>query len=637
MLQFSCNNSNQKVRHVREAESVLKQYFGHAAFRKGQKDLIDALLSGRDVLGVMPTGAGKSVCFQVPALMLPGMTLVISPLISLMKDQVAALTQAGIPAAYLNSSMAFEEYTLTLREALQGAYKILYVAPERLTTGVITGLCQHVKVSLVAVDEAHCVSQWGQDFRPSYLKIAAFISGLRPRPTVGAFTATATEQVKADIKKLLELRQPLEITTGFDRPNLYFDVVQAENKIGYLRKYLTAHRDQSGIIYCATRKGVEAVCNHLRGHGFSVTRYHAGLTDEERKMNQEAFVYDRALVMVATNAFGMGIDKSNVNFVIHYNMPKNLESYYQEAGRAGRDGSPADCVLLFSSGDIYTAKYLILHTEENDELTPEERDAVQAADMKRLNRMVDYCKTTGCLRKNILAYFGEDMPNACGNCGNCRREFIQQDMTVEAQKILSAVTRVERRYPYGLGITLIIRMLTGSKDQRILDLGLHEFPTYGIMRDTDRKIIREYIEHLIQEGYLTLSVEYPVLHTTEKARAVLYNGEKVFIAQRREKASARKKAAKPTETNQELFDHLRAVRLELAKRERVPAYVILSNAALQDMAQKLPRTRPELLNVSGIGEVKAQRYGDVFLKAVRDWENREGKITREEKGTRSSL
>ena len=602
-----------------EAESVLQQYFGHKSFRKGQRELIDALLSGRDVLGVMPTGAGKSVCFQVPALMLLGMTLVISPLISLMKDQVAALKQAGIPAAYLNSSMSTEEYVYTLQEARKGAYKILYVAPERLTTEAITGLCRQVAISMVAVDEAHCVSQWGQDFRPSYLKIAAFISRLGQRPTVGAFTATATEQVKADIIKLLELRQPLEITTGFDRPNLYFDVIQAESKIGYLRNYLAAHRDQSGIIYCATRKGVEAVCDHLRNHSFSVTRYHAGLTDEERKMNQEAFVYDRALVMVATNAFGMGIDKSNVSFVIHYNMPKNLESYYQEAGRAGRDGSPADCVLLFSNGDIHTAKYFILHTEENDELTPEERDAVQAADMKRLNRMIDYCKTTGCLRKNILAYFGEDAPTTCGNCGNCKREIIQQDMTMEAQKILSAVTRVERRYPYGLGVTLIVRMLHGSKEQRILDLSLNELSTYGIMHDTDRKIIRAYIEHLVQEGYLTLSVEYPVLHTTEKARAVLYHGEKVSIAQRREKASARKKAEKPTETRQDLFDHLRAVRLELAKQEQVPAYIILSNAALQDMAQKLPRTRRELLNVSGIGEVKAQRYGDVFLKAIQDW------------------
>lgn len=628
-LQLSCNvvakDSDQVVRHLKNAENVLKQYFGHSAFRKGQKELIDALLSGRDVLAVMPTGAGKSVCYQVPALMLPGMTLVISPLISLMKDQVAALTQAGIPAAYLNSSMSTEEYMYTLEDARQGAYKILYVAPERLATGAFIGLCSQVRISLVAIDEAHCVSQWGQDFRPSYLKIAAFIASLSQRPTIGAFTATATEQVKADIKKLLELRKPLEITTGFDRPNLYFDVIQADNKIGYLRNFLTEHRGQSGIIYCATRKGVETVCGHLKNNGFSAVRYHAGLPDEERKRNQELFVYDQAQVMVATNAFGMGIDKSNVSFVIHYNMPQSLESYYQEAGRAGRDGSPAACILLFSNADIHTAKYLILHAEENDELTPEERAAVQQADLKRLNRMVDYCKTTSCLRKNILSYFGEEAPSACGNCGNCKRELVQQDMTLEAQKILSAVTRVERRYPYGLGVTLIVRMLHGSKEQRILDLGLNEFSTYGIMHDTDRKTIRNYIEHLIQEGYLTLSTEYPVLHATEKARAVLYNGEKVFIYQRREKAPVRKKAEKQTETHSDLFDYLRTVRLELAKQEKVPAYIILSNAALSDMAQKLPHTRQELLNVSGIGEVKAQRYGDMFLQAIQSWENNERK------------
>ena len=604
---------------------VLSRYFGYTAFRKGQEEVVDCLLSGGDSLAIMPTGAGKSVCYQVPAIMLSGITIVISPLISLMKDQVNALVQQGIKAAYINRSLTDSQYDRVLKNAAFGAYKIIYVAPERLDSSDFTNLCRKIKISMVAVDEAHCVSQWGQDFRPSYLKIAAFIASLAQRPTVGAFTATATEQVKADIKKLLELRKPLEVTTGFDRPNLYFDVIEAENKNSYLKSFLTEHRGQSGIIYCATRKGVEAVCEHLVKDGFSAVRYHAGLTDEERRGNQELFVYDQAQVMVATNAFGMGIDKSNVSFVIHYNMPQSLESYYQEAGRAGRDGSPAACILLFSNADIHTAKYLILHAEENDELTPEERAAVQQADLKRLNRMVDYCKTTACLRKNILSYFGEEAPSACGNCGNCKREIIRQDMTLEAQKILSAVTRVERRYPYGLGVTLIVRMLHGSKEQRILDLGLNEFSTYGIMHDTDRKIIRNYIEHLIQEGYLTLSEEYPVLHTTEKARAVLYNGEKVFICQRREKAPVRKKTEKQSEIKSDLFDYLRTVRLELAKQEKVPAYIILSNAALSDMAMKLPHTRQELLNVSGIGEVKAQRYGDVFLQAIQSWESNEHK------------
>ena len=608
-----------------DSTHLLKQYFGHTSFRKGQEELIDALLSGRDVLGVMPTGAGKSICYQLPAMMLPGMTLVISPLISLMKDQVAALTQAGIPAAYLNSSMSQEEYLDTLREAHAGAYKILYVAPERLTAGAFIGLCRHATIPLVAIDEAHCVSQWGQDFRPSYLKIAGFISGLTQRPVVGAFTATATTQVKADIQKLLELRNPLEITTGFDRPNLYFDVIHADNKIGYLHKYLTAHRQQSGIIYCATRKGVEAVCNHLRKHGFSAVRYHAGLSDEERRENQEAFVYDRAQVMVATNAFGMGIDKSNVSFVLHYNMPKNLESYYQEAGRAGRDGSPAECILLFSNADIQTAKYLILHTEENDELLPEEREQVQAADLKRLDQMIAYCRTTDCLRKTLLSYFGEEAPGHCGRCGNCNQEIVMRDITVDAQKILSAVVRVNRRYSFGIGTTLIVRMLHGSKEKRIMQLGLDEMPTYGIMRDVDRKQIRAYIDYLLHEGYLKSSGdEYSVLSTTEKAYDVLFDGQKVMMPVKQKQPAMRQKKGKTIkqeETQQDLFDYLREVRLQLAKKERVPAYIVLSNSSLVDMAQKLPHTLAELMEVSGIGEVKAQRYGKVFLNAILEWED----------------
>ncbi len=604
---------------------LLKQYFGHASFRKGQKELIDALLAEQDVLGVMPTGAGKSVCYQLPAMMLSGMTLVISPLISLMKDQVAALLQMGIPAAYLNSSMSQEEYLETLLEAQMGAYKILYVAPERLTTGAFIGLCRHVSISLVAIDEAHCVSQWGQDFRPSYLKITGFIAGLNQRPVVGAFTATATAQVKTDIKKLLELRNPLEITTGFDRPNLYFCVIHADNKIGYLRKYLSAHRNQSGIIYCATRKGVEAVCGHLRNHGFSAVRYHAGLSDKERRENQEAFVFDRAQVMVATNAFGMGIDKSNVSFVIHYNMPKNLESYYQEAGRAGRDGSPAECILLFSSTDIQTAKYLILNTAENEALTPEEREIVQTQDLKRLEQMISYCRTNDCLRKTLLSYFGEDATDHCGRCGNCNQEIVLQDITIEAQKILSAVVRVNRRYPFGIGATLIVRMLHGSKEKRIAQFGLDKLSTYGIMRDVNRQQIRAYIDHLLQESYLESSGdEYAVLSATEKAYDVLFHGQKVMMPVKRKQPAMdlkKEKTVNTAETQQALFDNLRELRLQLAKRKHVPAYVILSNASLMDMAQKRPHTRAELIEVSGIGEVKAQLYGEAFLKAIQEWES----------------
>ena len=387
-----------------EKLAALKQYFGHSGFRPGQEELVDALLAGRDVLGVMPTGGGKSMCYQLPALLLPGVALVVSPLISLMKDQVAALEQAGIPAAFINSSLTAEQYREVFRRARAGAYKILYVAPERLVTEGFLRLSASVDISLAAVDEAHCVSQWGQDFRPSYLGIAQFVSGLPRRPPVGAFTATATGAVREDIRRLLRLEDPLCVTTGFDRPNLFFDVVRPQCKAAWLADYLRSRRDQSGVVYCATRKTVEAVCGDLRAQGVAAARYHAGLEDEERRQNQEDFVYDRARVMVATNAFGMGIDKSNVSFVVHYNMPKNLESYYQEAGRAGRDGAPAECILLFSPGDVQTAKYLISAPQGGEE--QETRREVLRRDMERLEQMVGYCKTDGCLRGWFLDYFG---------------------------------------------------------------------------------------------------------------------------------------------------------------------------------------------------------------------------------------
>ena len=580
---------------IGKAERLLKEYFGHSAFRKGQAELIGALLSGRDVLGVMPTGAGKSVCYQLPALMLPGMTLVISPLISLMKDQVAALRQAGIPAAFINSSLSAAEYRDTMTAARQGAYKILYVAPESLTKEENIEFLKQVK-------------------------IIQFIRALPHRPVIGAFTATATSRVKDDIKKLLGLAEPLEITTGFDRPNLYFDVVRAKKKITWLHAYLLEHRAQSGIVYCATRKNTEAVCAYLQQKGLGAVRYHAGLSDEERKANQEAFVYDRAPIMVATNAFGMGIDKSNVSYVIHYNMPQSLEAYYQEAGRAGRDGSAADCILLFSYADVQTAKFLILKEEENDELTPEERRVVQQQDLQRLDQMTAYCKTDACYRQTLMRYFGEDAPDTCGHCGNCAGAAAQVDITVEAQKILSAVTRAERRFDFGLGVTLIVRMLHGSKEQQVLRLGLNTMPTYGIMRDTDRTAIRAYIDHLVQEGYLQVTREaYPVLHTTDKAKEVLFHGEKVYLTVH-QRANAKIEKKSPPELAEDLFDHLRKTRMKLALREHVPAYVILSNAALSDMARKHPHTFLELLQVSGIGQYKANKYGEVFLQAIRAWE-----------------
>ena len=459
-------------------QKILKRYFGHDAFRPGQEALIDALLAGRDVLGVMPTGAGKSVCYQVPALLRPGVTLVLSPLISLMEDQVTALEQAGIPAAFLNSSLSEDRYREVLRNARAGAYRLLYVAPERLQAPAFLSFARSARIEFVAVDEAHCVSQWGQDFRPSYREIPAFLDALPQRPPVGAFTATATAEVKADIEALLGLRDPLRLTTGFDRPNLYFEVVRTADKVAWLRRFLLERPTQSGIVYCATRKAVEEVCAALLALGLPAARYHAGMEPEERRRSQEDFVYDRARIMVATNAFGMGIDKSNVSYVVHYNMPKSLESYYQEAGRAGRDGEAAECILLFAQGDVATAEFFIHQSGDNNEaLTPEELEEIQARDYQRLEAMVGYCKTSGCLRGHILDYFGQRHEARCGNCGNCRRSFVQVDITRQAQMILSCIKRAQAKLGYYVGAVLIIRTLLGSKDKRVLELGLDALST----------------------------------------------------------------------------------------------------------------------------------------------------------------
>ena len=607
---------------------VLKQYFGHDEFRPGQKQLIDALLSGRDVLGVMPTGAGKSVCYQVPALLMPGMTLVISPLISLMKDQVAALEESGVPAACLNSSLQEEQYNAVLRNAINGEYKILYVAPERLSTAGFSYLTRNAQISFVAVDEAHCVSQWGQDFRPSYLKIADFISSLPVRPVVGAFTATATAQVKQDVAQLLGLQDPFSITTGFDRPNLYFGVARPRDKERYIEEYVLDHPGKSGIVYCATRRTVEAVCRQLRSVGISATRYHAGLEAEEREKNQEDFVYDKCRVMVATNAFGMGIDKSNVSYVLHYNMPKNLESYYQEAGRAGRDGEPAECILLFSLGDIQTAQYFIRNTQDNDELTPEQRAEVERRDLQRLDAMVTYCKTTRCLRSVMLEYFGEQMTERCGNCSNCNSEMVETDITTEAQKILSGVARVENRWPGGLGEVAVVQMLRGSRDQNTLKRGLDSLPTYGILKDVSQQRLRQYFDALEEQGYLiNTKGEYPVLHLGAKAVEVLFHGQSVTITERHapgsreEQAGRRQSGKKRSERAAALPDEgligiLKAERSRLAQKNKVPAYIIFNNLTLDAMAQKKPRTMGDFMRLPGVGDAKAHKYGKDFLKCI---------------------
>ena len=618
----------------------LRQYFGHERFRPGQEKLIDAILSGRDVLGVMPTGAGKSICYQLPALVLPGLTLVVSPLISLMKDQVAALKEAGVPAAYVNSSLTPAQQREVLRRAGAGAYRLIYVAPERLMTESFLRFAEEQMISLLAVDEAHCVSQWGQDFRPNYLDIPAFVRHLARRPILAAFTATATAEVGEDIVRLLELKNPFRITTGFDRPNLYFAVRREKNKLEWLKGYLQAHDGSSGIVYCATRKAVEQVCQALQDAGFAATRYHAGLDDEERRENQEDFAFDRARIMVATNAFGMGIDKSNVSFVIHYNLPKNIESYYQEAGRAGRDGAPADCILLYSPGDVMTVRFLITNATDRENVPEELRQGLLERDLQRLRQMTDYCKTRSCYRAVLLDYFGEAHGETCGNCGNCvdeeelfSGETVEQDITLEAQKILSCVRRVELRDRFGIGETMLVRTLTGSREKRVLQNGFDRLPTYGIMRGTKRTLLRDYIRALLRQGYLmTPPGDYEIIRTTKLADRVLFDGERVLWRRPAEKAAPDKTQAAITAGKREeagpvdagLFERLRALRTDLARQARVPAYVIFHDATLRDMAARQPTTVEELLEVSGVGERKAEKYGQAVLEVIWDWKQTRG-------------
>lgn len=582
-------------------------------------------MKGRDVLTVMPTGSGKSICYQLPALLLSGVTLVVSPLISLMKDQVSALVQEGISAAFINSSLTASQYREVFRRVSEGKYKLVYVAPERLIMEDFINLAHDVSISMVAVDEAHCVSQWGQDFRPSYLKIIEFIDTFKKRPVIGAFTATATEIVKSDIVKLLKLNNPLSITTGFDRPNLYFDVVWPKYKSTFLIGYIEKRKHNCGIVYCSTRKSVESVCDMLKENRIPATRYHAGLKDSERHTNQEDFVYDRVRVMVATNAFGMGIDKSNVSYVVHYNMPKDIESYYQEAGRAGRDGESAECLLMFSKGDIITAKFLIKN--QNPELTEKERARIIERDLARLESMIKYCNITTCLREYILEYFGEKHVGGCENCGNCKTQFISHDITVSAQKILSAVARVERKYTSSLGIVPIMRMLYGSKEKRVIELGLDELSTYGIMKDVQRLNIRKMMDTLIYQNYMCLTDdEYPVLRLNKIAEDVLFKGKHVFmsvaedenddIAQDERRIEIKSEKA-PVENS--LIEILKNVRVKLARENKVPSYIIFSNLSLSDMAEKKPCTIKEFLKVSGVGKFKAERYGESFITAIKEY------------------
>ena len=604
------------------AKETLKSYFGYDSFREGQENIITSILAGQDALAVMPTGAGKSICYQIPALMLPGITLVISPLISLMQDQVKALNEAGIHAAFINSSLTETQIGMALHRAEEGIYKIIYIAPERLETYGFTDFASRADISMVTVDEAHCISQWGQDFRPSYLKIIDFIKNLPRRPIVSAFTATATEEVKEDILCILNLVNPNVTVTGFDRENLYYSVEHIRKKDDFVVDYLEKHPKESGIIYCATRKNVDKLYETLLKRGVPVTRYHAGLDNDIRKKNQEDFIYDRAPVIVATNAFGMGIDKSNVRYVIHYNMPQSMENYYQEAGRAGRDGEPSQCILLFSAQDVMINKYL-LEKKDFSGMEYEDMELIKQRDLRRLQVMEGYCRTTGCLRNTILNYFGEKASIPCDNCGNCHREYKEVDMTADAKQVINCVAETRGRY----GLTIVTGTLAGADRARLRELGTVNYRTYGVLKERSEAQIRNLISQLIEEGYLYQTEDrYSMLKMgniaplrDENTRVMMrfYEEKEPERTKPESEKPARKRSTDSlTAAGYDLFEELRKLRLEIAREESLPPYIVFNDRTLIDMCVRLPRTDAELLTVSGVGENKLAKYGERFLNAI---------------------
>lgn len=636
------------------ALEALTRYFGYDSFRPGQQGIVEALLAGRDVLGVMPTGAGKSVCYQIPAALSPGMTLVISPLISLMRDQVDALNDLGLPAAFINTTQTPDEQAMVFAQAAAGQIKLLYVAPERLETGRFRDFAARTPISLIAVDEAHCVSQWGQDFRSSYLGIGDFIAGLPQRPPVGAFTATATERVRRDIVGLLGLRNPAVTVTGFDRPNLYFDVVKLETKYkaAWVARYVADHPDESGIVYCATRKTTEALADTLNQMGHPAVAYHGGMSPDAREVAQRDFITDKVPVVVATNAFGMGIDKSNVRYVIHHNLPESIEAYYQEAGRAGRDGEPSRCTLLWNESDIVTRRRLLDNDYENERLTPEEQEIVRQSKRRLLDGMVGYCRTTDCLHRYMTRYFGQELsPNAgsaagediaadssqsgrCGACSNCESTFETIDVTRVAQAISRCVHDAGQR----VGSGKIVKILRGSRAQDLAWLNPERMPTFGMLKDVNEARVRDVLSQMATDGYLSIAegrmpivmfgaraaeTAAPDFHyeikRVERKSAAAGSGRSGGVADTADSANVPGDALGsyiPDDDEESLFQKLRELRRTIAQEIGKPPYIVFSDKTLRDMARIKPITNAQFLAVNGVGQHKLDLYGQRFMQAV---------------------